>query len=61
MAVSALTNLIVARLAPDPAAEAHGPEPVVSVIVRNWVTKYISPDDPVITQNGFGGTNPWGG
>lgn len=29
--------------------------------VSNWVTKYISPDDPAITQNGFGGTNPWGG
>jgi hypothetical protein len=26
----------------------------------NWVTKYISPGDPPIAQNGFGGTNPWG-
>jgi transposase len=26
----------------------------------NWVTKYISPDDPLIAQHGFGGTNPWG-
>jgi enamine deaminase RidA (YjgF/YER057c/UK114 family) len=29
-------------------------------IIRNWVTKYISSDDPPVAQNGFGGTNPWG-
>ena len=29
-------------------------------LIGNWVTKYISPDDPLIAQHGFGGTNPWG-
>ncbi|MGO9601922.1 MAG: hypothetical protein ACLQAT_00705, partial [Candidatus Binataceae bacterium] len=26
----------------------------------NWVTKYISPGEPSIAQNGFRGRNPWG-
>src|SRR6266851_10175144 len=30
------------------------------LILRNWVTKYISPGYPSIAHNGFGGTNPWG-
>jgi hypothetical protein len=37
-----------------------GPASLFARILRNWATKYISPGDPSIAHNGFGGTNPWG-